>query len=107
MLARLSGRFPVRLSFLLQIRRCLDLHGDIAVTLATATTTATAYSYDEYGSTTNSSRYGWLGTAQRADQSVSLGRLGSEERTSDASFSELDMDPYTFAAREPGARMGG
>ncbi|MFJ9351045.1 DNRLRE domain-containing protein [Streptomyces sp. NPDC101237] len=43
-----------------------DLHGDIAVTLATATTTATAYSYDEYGNTTNTSRYGWLGTAQRA-----------------------------------------
>ncbi|MFF5141516.1 RHS repeat-associated core domain-containing protein [Streptomyces sp. NPDC013157] len=43
-----------------------DLHGDIAVTLATATTTATAYSYDEYGNTTNTSRYGWLGTAQWA-----------------------------------------
>ncbi|MFD6548553.1 DNRLRE domain-containing protein [Streptomyces sp. NPDC058398] len=43
-----------------------DLHGDIAVTLATATTTATAYSYDEYGNTTNTSRYGWQGNAQRA-----------------------------------------
>src|SRR5262249_44794831 len=43
-----------------------DLHGDIAVTLATAPPPATAYSYDEYGNTTNTSRYGWLGTAQRA-----------------------------------------
>ncbi|WTZ46442.1 hypothetical protein OG241_09585 [Streptomyces sp. NBC_01390] len=43
-----------------------DLHGDIAVTLATATTTATAYSYDEYGNTTNTPRYGWQGDALRA-----------------------------------------
>ncbi|MFG2425689.1 DNRLRE domain-containing protein [Streptomyces sp. NPDC048448] len=43
-----------------------DLHGDIAVTLATATTTATAYSYDEYGNTTNTSRYGWQGDSLRA-----------------------------------------
>ncbi|MDV9173094.1 RHS repeat-associated core domain-containing protein [Streptomyces sp. W16] len=43
-----------------------NLHGDIAVTLATATTTTTAYSYDEYGNTTNTSRYGWQGNALRA-----------------------------------------
>jgi len=43
-----------------------DLHGDIAITLATATTTATAYSYDEYGNTTNTSRYGWQGDSLRA-----------------------------------------
>lgn len=43
-----------------------DLHGDIAVTLATATTTATAYSYDEYGNTTNTSRYGWQGSSRLA-----------------------------------------
>ncbi|MEU1183824.1 DNRLRE domain-containing protein [Streptomyces sp. NPDC005820] len=42
-----------------------DLHGDIAVTLATATTTATAYSYDEYGNTASTSRYGWQGESQR------------------------------------------
>lgn len=41
-----------------------DLHGDIAVTLATASTTATAYSYDEYGNTTNTPRYGWQGSSR-------------------------------------------
>ncbi|WP_406436300.1 DNRLRE domain-containing protein [Streptomyces sp. NBC_00631] len=43
-----------------------DLHGDIAVTLATATTTATAYTYDEYGNTTNTARYGWQGSSRLA-----------------------------------------
>ncbi|MEU0413398.1 RHS repeat-associated core domain-containing protein [Streptomyces griseorubiginosus] len=43
-----------------------DLHGDIAVTLTTATTTATAYSDDEYGNTTNTPRYGWQGDSLRA-----------------------------------------
>ncbi|MFJ6737403.1 DNRLRE domain-containing protein [Streptomyces sp. NPDC091279] len=43
-----------------------DLHGDMTVTLATATTTATAYSYDEYGNTTNTSRYGWQGNSRVA-----------------------------------------
>ncbi|WP_327695819.1 DNRLRE domain-containing protein [Streptomyces sp. NBC_00459] len=43
-----------------------DLHGDTAVTLATATTTATAYSYDEYGNTTAAIRYGWQGSSRRA-----------------------------------------
>ncbi|MFD4561493.1 RHS repeat-associated core domain-containing protein [Streptomyces sp. NPDC058469] len=31
-----------------------------------STTTATAYTYDEFGNTTNSPRYGWLGSMQRA-----------------------------------------
>ncbi|MEV8547637.1 DNRLRE domain-containing protein [Streptomyces sp. NPDC051572] len=54
-----------------------DLHGDIAATLATATTTATAYSYDEYGNTTNTSRYGWQGSSRIAsDTPTGLTMMG-------------------------------
>nr|WP_239149242.1 DNRLRE domain-containing protein [Streptomyces sp. SID12501] len=42
-----------------------NLHGDIAVQLAMSTTATAALSYDEFGNTTSSTRYGWLGEAQR------------------------------------------
>ncbi|MFJ8493707.1 DNRLRE domain-containing protein [Streptomyces sp. NPDC094038] len=45
-----------------------NLHGDIAVQLAVGTTTATAYTYDEFGNTTSTARYGWTGAAQRSSE---------------------------------------
>ncbi|WP_405720827.1 DNRLRE domain-containing protein [Streptomyces sp. NBC_01537] len=45
-----------------------NLHGDIAVQLELSTTTATAFTYDEYGNTVSTPRYGWLGADERSSQ---------------------------------------
>ncbi|MFK0288449.1 DNRLRE domain-containing protein [Streptomyces sp. NPDC090499] len=43
-----------------------NIHGDIAVQLVLSTTTASAYTYDEFGNTGDTTRYGWLGTHERS-----------------------------------------
>ncbi|MEU9451581.1 DNRLRE domain-containing protein [Streptomyces sp. NPDC048277] len=58
--------------------QCANLHGDIAVQLDIATTTATTHTYDEFGNTTSSTRYGWLGTAERSsDTPTGLTLMGA------------------------------
>ncbi|WP_416960786.1 DNRLRE domain-containing protein [Streptomyces sp. Agncl-13] len=45
-----------------------NIHGDVAVQLAVATSAATAYTYDEFGNTVTTARYGWSGAAQRSSE---------------------------------------
>ena len=86
-----------------------NLHGDIAVQLDVSTTTATAYNYDEFGNTTSTSRYGWLGSDQRSSETpTSLTLMGV--RDYDATTGRfLQADPvdggsanaYEYAAQDP------
>ncbi|MFE5754630.1 hypothetical protein ACFQ7M_35915 [Streptomyces massasporeus] len=45
-----------------------DVRGDIAVELNTATGAVTTGSYDEFGVTSSTGRYGWQGATQAADR---------------------------------------
>lgn len=74
-----------------------DLHGDIGVTLSVSSTTATAYNYDEYGNTTNTSRYGWLGGSQRASDTPTGLTLMGQRLYSPATGRFLQTDPVPGA----------
>ncbi|MGY4976252.1 DNRLRE domain-containing protein [Streptomyces sp. 900105755] len=78
-----------------------DLHGDIAVTLATATTTATAYSYDEYGNTTNAARYGWQGTSRLTSDTPTGLTLMGLRLYNPTTGRFLQTDPVTGGSATP------
>ncbi|TJZ95638.1 RHS repeat-associated core domain-containing protein [Actinacidiphila oryziradicis] len=75
-----------------------DLHGDIGVTLAVSTGAANSYNYDEYGNTTNPSRYGWLGSAQRASDTPTGLTLMGLRLYSPATGRFLQTDPVSGAS---------
>ncbi|WP_055531898.1 DNRLRE domain-containing protein, partial [Streptomyces graminilatus] len=55
-----------------------NIHGDIGVKLTLSTGSAEACNYDEYGNTTSTDRYGWLGVDQRAgDTPTGLTLMGA------------------------------
>ncbi|MBM9506803.1 DNRLRE domain-containing protein [Actinacidiphila acididurans] len=54
-----------------------NLHGDIATTVDLSSGAISAAFYDEFGNTANTSRFGWLGTAERrADTPTGLILMG-------------------------------
>jgi RHS repeat-associated protein len=86
-----------------------NLHGDIGAELVISTTTATAYTYDEFGNTTNSPRYGWLGSTQRASDTPDSVVLMGVRLFDAATGRFLQTDPipdgsanaYEYAGQDP------
>ncbi|MFF7987208.1 DNRLRE domain-containing protein [Streptomyces sp. NPDC007901] len=86
-----------------------NLHGDIGVELDITTTTATAHTYDEFGNTTNSPRYGWLGSDQRASDTPNNVILMGIRLYNPATGRFLSSDPipdgsanaYDYADQDP------
>ncbi|MGW1467847.1 DNRLRE domain-containing protein [Streptomyces sp. NPDC002308] len=91
----------------------LNLHGDVAVTLALDTKAATVNHYDEYGKTAGttaaSSAYGWLGGMQRSSDTVSGMTLMGVRLYSSETGRFLSTDPvnggscsgYDYACADP------
>ncbi|WP_055534499.1 DNRLRE domain-containing protein, partial [Streptomyces graminilatus] len=86
-----------------------NLHGDNAVQLDISSTTATAHNYDEFGNTTGTSRYGWLGSDQRSSETPTGLTLMGVRVYDPTTGRFLQADPvaggsanaYEYAAQDP------
>nr|WP_189264458.1 RHS repeat-associated core domain-containing protein [Streptomyces fuscichromogenes] len=88
-----------------------DIRGDVAVQLDLATTTATAFHYDENGNTQDATgtRYGWLGASRRASDTPSGLTLMGARLYTPATGCFLSQDPvedrganaYSYCSANP------
>jgi RHS repeat-associated protein len=88
----------------------MDLHGDVAATATpTSNGTTATYTYDEFGNTTNTSRYGWLGGKDRAQTGIGNITLMGQRLYNPATGRFLQTDPipggsanaYDYANQDP------
>ncbi|MFI6623083.1 DNRLRE domain-containing protein [Streptomyces sp. NPDC050528] len=86
-----------------------DLHGDVTVQLTIASTAVASHSYDEFGNSTSTARYGWLGAHQRSAETPTGLLLMGVRLYSPADGRFLQTDPvpggsqtaYDYAGQDP------
>jgi RHS repeat-associated protein len=86
-----------------------DLHGDVTVQLTIASTAVASHSYDEFGNSTTTTRYGWLGAHQRSAETPTGLLLMGVRLYSPADGRFLQTDPvpggsqtaYDYAGQDP------